>query len=291
MNRLEHLLDILGEECSEVHQRGSKAMRFSLTEIQPDSAANPEGLTNAQRIIREYWDVCAMMEMVHRERPAEFAELLDFPKASIHIELKKAKVERFLALSKEMGTLNEDGPGRIPVGYVWKVIDMETLDEARTELREAVKKGGVTCPCCQQHVQVYQRSVTSSMAAGLVNVWVAVGAASFRPLEVQSRRGLPYRMFSDFQKLRYWELIAEQSDGSYRITSLGEAFLQGNTSIDKYAVVYNGNVIRMRGPRTDIREILRRGKFDLDQLLRRSKASDGDAGKALEPSGRLALAQ
>lgn len=45
MKRHEHLLSILAEECCEVGQRVSKALRFGLDEVQPG-----QDLSNAERI-------------------------------------------------------------------------------------------------------------------------------------------------------------------------------------------------------------------------------------------------
>lgn len=104
MNRTEHLLSILAEECAEVAQRASKALRFGLREIQPG-----QPYTNAERMYREFYDLAAMFEMLEEGgsigRPS--AETRDE-----HVNGKKAKVEKFLELSFECGTLKQhDGDG------------------------------------------------------------------------------------------------------------------------------------------------------------------------------------
>jgi hypothetical protein len=96
MNRQEHLLLILEEECIETAQRVSKALRFSVEEVQPG-----QKLTNAERLIYEFNDIVAMMEMLKDE--GVIGEFHD-PIAVIE---KKKKVEKFLELSKEHGTLSE----------------------------------------------------------------------------------------------------------------------------------------------------------------------------------------
>jgi hypothetical protein len=95
MNRQEHLLLILEEECIETAQRVSKALRFSAEEIQPG-----QELTNAQRLIYEFNDIVAMMEMLKDE-----GVIGDFHDP-IAVIKKKEKVEKFLELSKECGTLS-----------------------------------------------------------------------------------------------------------------------------------------------------------------------------------------
>lgn len=167
-------------------------------------------------------------------------------------------------------------------------VELMTLEQARAVLREEVKKGGATCPCCQQHVQIYKRSITSSMAAGLVQVLRYHGhERPFDPLQVQRSRGLPYHHFSDFTKLRYWGLITT-ADDMWRVTAAGIDFVLGHGRVQKYAVVYNGDCQRLTGDRLGIRDALKK-KFDLDELLGRSKASAGDAARALNPTGRLPL--
>lgn len=92
MNRLEHLLWVLAEECAEVAQRASKAARFGMDEIQPGQA-----LTNEQRLWAEMNDLTGVAEMLislRRQgglsRPA--------------VDAKKEKVETFLAYSAKCGT-------------------------------------------------------------------------------------------------------------------------------------------------------------------------------------------
>jgi NTP pyrophosphatase (non-canonical NTP hydrolase) len=51
------LLTILAEECCEVGQRVSKALRFGLSEVQPG-----QPLTNTERISEEVGDLIAVVE-------------------------------------------------------------------------------------------------------------------------------------------------------------------------------------------------------------------------------------
>jgi hypothetical protein len=100
MNRDEHLMVIGMEECNEIAQRLSKALRFGLEEIQatgPAPTGGPdEALTNRERIRKEYSDLAATLEMLG----------ISAPKGS-WMDEKRAKVEKFLAYSQEVGTLRE----------------------------------------------------------------------------------------------------------------------------------------------------------------------------------------
>ncbi len=95
VTRDEHLYTIAGEECAELAQRFSKAVRFGPAEVQPG-----QPLDNRTRILEEFADLLGTMELLgfnpivgqrHALRP--------------WIDAKKAKVERFLQYSNECGTL------------------------------------------------------------------------------------------------------------------------------------------------------------------------------------------
>jgi hypothetical protein len=94
MNRLNHLLWVLAEECAEVAQRASKAARFGMDEVQPG-----QPLTNEERIWQEMNDLAALGEMLIALRGSGGL-------SRDAIEAKKEKVEKFLLYSAECGTLN-----------------------------------------------------------------------------------------------------------------------------------------------------------------------------------------
>lgn len=95
MNRSEHLITILGEECSELHQEGCKALRFGVFE-QRDLPTS-----NIERMQKEYNHLLAMVDMVNEE-----AEATLLYRDEKMIAAKKEKVEKYLLYSKELGTLN-----------------------------------------------------------------------------------------------------------------------------------------------------------------------------------------
>lgn len=90
MNRDEHLLVILAEECAEVAKETSKALRFGMGEVMPGQSLN-----NRERILRELndlWAVVEMLDLQHVDRDA--------------IERKKIKVHEFMRYADEKcGTL------------------------------------------------------------------------------------------------------------------------------------------------------------------------------------------
>lgn len=98
MNRTEHLLSCLAEECCEVGQRVSKALRFGLSEVQ---AGQP--LTNAERIAEELRDLWSVVLMLSDEGQLGLAEM--WPTVE-QTRAKRDKVERFMSISREQGVLS-----------------------------------------------------------------------------------------------------------------------------------------------------------------------------------------
>lgn len=100
MNRTEHLLTIIAEECAEVSQCASKAARFGLLEVEPG-----QELTNAQRIIDEFNDLEAVITMLKWQ--PEFP-CIDTNRQHANRLNKEQKVRKFLDYSAQIGTLQEE---------------------------------------------------------------------------------------------------------------------------------------------------------------------------------------
>jgi hypothetical protein len=80
----------------------------------------------------------------------------------------------------------------------------------------------------------------------------------------------------DAVKLRFWELLerekSERDDGSdrvgrYRITDLGEKFVEGGVAVPKYAYTYNQLLLRMSEQTITIQQALGK-KFNYSELMR-----------------------
>lgn len=87
MTKTQHLLTILAEECAEVAQRASKAIRFGLHEVQP---GQPDD--NQFRLEVELADLLAT------------AETLGLQVREAHKAAKKEKLAKYMEYAKEMGT-------------------------------------------------------------------------------------------------------------------------------------------------------------------------------------------
>lgn len=99
MTRTEHLLQIFSEENIEVAHRISKALRFTTEEIQPG-----QNLTNGDRILEEFYDAVAVLEMLQKEGKLP---VWSDERVRLHKEAKVLRVEKFLILSRTNKTLTE----------------------------------------------------------------------------------------------------------------------------------------------------------------------------------------
>jgi hypothetical protein len=100
MNRAEYLLTVLAEEGSEVAHRVSKAMRFGVDETQP---GQPD--TNGERIRFEVYDVISSYLIAADENDGLPPLHLDADIIGQMKATKFAKIERFMAISREQGVL------------------------------------------------------------------------------------------------------------------------------------------------------------------------------------------
>ena len=96
MNRVNYLLECASEECAEVIQRISKALRFGLNEIQPG-----QELTNAQRLEYELHDLYAIIDLIAQE--GIISKYIN----DEAIDAKQEKVEKYYNYSKELGVVSE----------------------------------------------------------------------------------------------------------------------------------------------------------------------------------------
>lgn len=97
MTRQEHLLTHITEECAEVAQRVTKALRFGEEQKQSE-----QPLTNRERIIDEVNDLAEVLSMAGYS----LTEILDRRKMAA----KREKVERYLLKAQAQGTLQVNEP-------------------------------------------------------------------------------------------------------------------------------------------------------------------------------------
>lgn len=97
LNKIEYLLTCLIEECSEVQKEACKAIRFGLTDFNPNI---PGAKNNAENLVQEYVDLSAVFGMLTDE---EVLPMTDF---ELMYDRKTAKMEKYMEYAKTRGTLN-----------------------------------------------------------------------------------------------------------------------------------------------------------------------------------------
>lgn len=95
MTEKEYLLTCLIEECAEVQQRATKALRFGLREIQPE-----QELTNQHRLVDELDDLEGVLDMLRMKG------VVPMRPDGLAVRAKIEKIEKFMRYSRcECGTL------------------------------------------------------------------------------------------------------------------------------------------------------------------------------------------
>ncbi len=95
MNVKEHLLTTLSEECAEVQQAASKALRFGPQDIGPETTK-----TNAENIEKEFIEAMVVRDMLRE------MGVLKYPDKFMSIYLaKRERVEQFVEYAKSKGTI------------------------------------------------------------------------------------------------------------------------------------------------------------------------------------------
>jgi len=146
-----------------------------------------------------------------------------------------------------------------------------TLKDAQDWLRDRIDEGE-RCPCCTQFAKIYKRRIHATMARELILMHHAVPADEWFHLPTVLSRGAHG---GDITKLVYWELIEEddqtREDGStragwWRVTQKGRWFANGDTTIPRYARIYDGRLLGFTGEQVTIRDALGT-KFDYTLLM------------------------
>lgn len=128
---------------------------------------------------------------------------------------------------------------------------------------------GTNCPLCRQHVKVYRRKINASMARSLIQMYRTGGLDWVHlPTQIGARS-------REEGKLAYWGLVEEEKalrpdggrSGFWRVTPLGELFVQNRTTVPKYARIYNGRVLNLDpAEKASIKDALGT-KFDYNDLM------------------------
>lgn len=96
-NKSVYLLVCLIEECAEVVQSACKAIRFGLEDRRPGNYT-----TNSEDIIQEFQEATAITQMLQSEGALPFTKDI-----SVVIDAKCARVEKYMQMSRDLGTLED----------------------------------------------------------------------------------------------------------------------------------------------------------------------------------------
>lgn len=150
------------------------------------------------------------------------------------------------------------------------------LEHVRAYLSERLDDG-VVCPACNQYAKVYRRAMTSTA----VRLMIALGRQAsynreqFFHVPTILREYLPdVAHQGGYATLaKHWGLIEEEVHtrpdgghaGYWRLTANGGAWLAGALLVPRYALLYNGECLKLEGAPTSAAEALGT-KFDLAEL-------------------------
>lgn len=94
MNKREHLLTCLIEECSEIQKPICKAQRFGENDHYPEAT-----ITNIEEVENEIDDLMGVIELLREEG------ILRRPINPINVEKKKAKIKKYMEYARNVGAL------------------------------------------------------------------------------------------------------------------------------------------------------------------------------------------
>ena len=95
------------------------------------------------------------------------------------------------------------------------------------------------CPTCGHKSVDYKHSINKTLISSLARLYQAGGTSRL------DRLGLNNTQFTNFQKLRYFNLVVQPNNSNeWQITKLGVWFLQGRIQVAQYVITRNANVVR-----------------------------------------------
>jgi len=150
-----------------------------------------------------------------------------------------------------------------------------TVAEARDWIKQARVKG-CTCPCCDQHAQIWKRHLNYAMAHGLILIYeyCAEHEGWLHVPTYLDGRGVVARG-GDLVKLVHWGMLIAPGTirkdksprvGNYRITEKGYQFVERSIRVPSYYLSYNNVPIGWSDKQILIDEAL--GKhFNYEELM------------------------
>lgn len=139
-------------------------------------------------------------------------------------------------------------------------MDSGAVTQAWDEFLTALADGeGMECPCCGRYARMYRRPLNSGMARGLIRLYKDADCRWQRTSQTKWR---------EESKLAFWGLVENGTEerGLRRVTPKGEAWLNREVTVPKYAWEFNGECISLVGDEITI-DVALGTKFSLEELL------------------------
>jgi len=166
---------------------------------------------------------------------------------------------------------------------VFKNSLLTTLNSAKDYIQQNMEDG-VTCPCCNQFVKLYNRKLYHSIVAALIYFWRLGAANKWVHTDMLLRSetlAIRNSGHGDFAKLAYWGLIkpkpspadpTKKESGYWMITNLGVRFIKGEETVQETAKIYNGNLVSFTGKPISVSDALG-NHFNYSELM--GRVADG----------------
>jgi hypothetical protein len=189
---------------------------------------------------------------------------------------KDAEVAHHRRYPEVLGTETEDDL----VSLCGQCHDNYHLPPSVTTLRDqilaAANDNGADCPVCMRNVKFRKYTFNSAMAScvtacyavSLLPEVVAAGGWFHLATEFERKRELEFvRRGRQHARVCLWGLIEKKEDagGFYRMTELGEAFVENRASILEWVVIYMAKALAWSEDRIFITDVRRKG-FDINEI-------------------------
>lgn len=101
MTKKEHLLTVVMEECAEIQQAVSKALRFGMDGTNPCAGT---GATNEENVLTEYYQLQAVFSLLFENHVLREP---DVARQKAIINAKVAKLKKYMGVSQKRGYMKE----------------------------------------------------------------------------------------------------------------------------------------------------------------------------------------